>query len=482
MISFEGVKLLDEEQCFVMPQCDTYFLTEGMRRAGIDFTAYSCGCIKAGEAPIGYEDAFKRSAVLFHALEGNPACTTDYPCAIVSRVAQEDMLQRAVSLFVDADDPDVLAHREHIEQRGQRIPAAASYASIEQTAHCMNEAYYQLSYLIEDWAEQAELGEERLFTALLDPNLYSDEASVVGRGPVVDDLTSALSIFDTSQCCVQVRAGERESEGEPATIEWLDAWPDLFVTTSRRAEDMDLETLRGYDEYQNGSLLHRVFLERSIEPGHNHPMRFEALSERDGELIVLPVVGDDREVSALVSERGTGLIVVDPQTHQIVPSEFSALQESLGGDGFGVVSLDIPEVRALFAKWFPETEAVIADLRRIQDGLMERKAQEAVAAIKDAMRNGSALDLAGEDFYLPMYFGLYFPKRPEGQNVIAYDAPEAEQYLATLRESGWEGQTWSEVPSGYEGGSRVDVEGDPEVMALDVLLRESMRGESDADA
>lgn len=281
---------------------------------------------------------------------------------------------------------------------------------------------------------------------------------------------------------MQVRAGERESEGEPATIEWLDAWPDLFVTTSRRAEDMDLETLRGYDEYQSGSLLYRVFLERSIEPGHDHPMRFETLSERDGEFIVLPVVGNDSEVNVLVSERGTGLIVANPQTHQIVPSVFSVLQESLGGDSSGVVSLDIPEVRTLFAKWYPETEAVIADLRRIQERLMERKAQEAVVAFEDAMRNGSALDYAGEVFYLPMYFGLYFPKRPEGQNVIAYDAPEAEPYLATLRESGWEGQTWSEVPSGYEGGSRVDVEGDPEVMALDVLLRESMRGGSDTDA
>ena len=58
----------------------------------------------------------------------------------------------------------------------------------------------------------------------------------------------------------------------------------------------------------------------------------------------------------------------------------------------------------------------------------------------------AALQSMDEETFLPMFFGLYFPMRAEGSNVIAYDAPEAEPYLETLLSTGWQGQTWLNPP------------------------------------
>ena len=72
-----------------------------------------------------------------------------------------------------------------------------------------------------------------------------------------------------------------------------DAWPDIDVTLAEPTGVSLLSYLEDTEEWQQASLLHRVFFQRRLESGMMPPMGMTTLGDDAVEVIIIPAEGED---------------------------------------------------------------------------------------------------------------------------------------------------------------------------------------------
>lgn len=363
MIDFSDITPTNEMHCFVLPQCDTYFLTESLRLS-VPFEAYPSYLIEEGRAPLTFDEAKDQlEEFLVDLGEAVQHCTSTFPCIIVSPVPEEVMWERVRSLYVRPIDHDLLAHREYSARRDEKNTHSAAYDDEDMMAFCGMEALRQLSSEVGAWSERVRVGERAVFSTLLDPNLYPDPSIVAGYQICGNPDTSALTARWTTQCAIEVEKVEDDF------VTFVDAWPDLDVPTSWQDTYVPLEMMRDTEMYQKASPLIKAFLERGIKPEHDHLMRAFRLDGNE-EVIRLRVEEDERFVDAYISDHKSWLAVTSRETEEPIPSVFSALQRDLTGIRSDAIDMSIPEVCVLLEHYYPKTAAVVEDLWALRDAHM----------------------------------------------------------------------------------------------------------------
>ena len=437
MYDFTNIELDDQPRAFVLPQADCIFVTRALVSAGIKFDCYSWRDIAAGEAPISTEEAVALAAE-------NPACSEgDTLCIIESKVPLRYLVDAATQVHIEPLDPDVAAYRTALERRGDDIPDVAYFQSEDELAFCAAEVLGIYTRDIVELLNNAETGDTVTYSGSLDPCMYKNaEHGVTYTGLLSDPITSALREYATSQICIVLRVTDEEES--PFYLE--DAWPDVDVTIAEPTGRDLTEDLLESEQYQSALPLDRAFLERSVLPGHNHPMQFNR-GEPSEEAILLYATSEDGETVCCVSlgMYGNGGLMFLDREGNLAESPYADLpgKAEHPEPRRGLELLDDEVVYRAFAQDFPETSAVVEDLKeRIAHNWQEVGAS-AGDKILQGLETGDFSDTAiGEDSYFPTDAGLFFPLRGNGGLFLDYDDPEAMPFVEALRNDNWNGEAW----------------------------------------
>ena len=436
MYDFSSIELDDQKHVFVMPQADCVFVTRALVAAGIDIECYGWSDIRDGKAPIDADSVSELIA-------DDPAFgryTT--PCAIVSRVPERFMREASMQVHCEPLDPDVASYREALEARGDDIPDSSAFGSMEELEFCATEVsvIYVADIMGKLRAAEAEGKDTVMYSGSLDPLMYDErEHPVTHFGLLKDNVTGAIREYSTSQVCVVVHVLE---DGDmPFEVE--DAWPDVDVALAEPTGRDLLDGLKAGELYKSAGLIERAYLERSVYLGHDHPMMFFG-GDRDAIVLYSPRIIDGVVCCACVSMDGDALMFTDTAGRPAVSpyADLPGKDASYPAVEYGE-SLGDEAVAQAFARDYPETAEIVADLHTRIERIVQEAAKDAGAMLAEALETGDFSNApVVEDTAIPTDAGLFFPALGEGGIFMAYDDPEAAPAIDMLRSTGWEGQAW----------------------------------------
>lgn len=236
------------------------------------------------------------------------------------------------------------------------------------------------------------------------------------------------------------------SEGEsmegpevtPVSVQYFgEEAPDIPRIPSKPGYTLEIvpDELLEWPAYQESSPLMRALLRCWRVPREGVEMSSEGTEFTDAEMILVSSQEGGCESLAWVTVDSVILVRYPTWGFDVYPDTIE-LDRWFDGEGEGGVLVDSDEKWAVLEERCPALVAQINDIRSVQ---IEEQARR-------DLEDGSFVDHMDEDTFFPMVDGLYFPLRPEGKNMIAYDAPEALPYLRILAETGWDGAVWMERP------------------------------------